>query len=149
MLQWTLRASLLAAPLGVLAMLPMGFPTALAGIFLTPCVLMFWMIYSVVGSKVDALRADMPAESVHALMVNGMIQAPGLVHIDGTQVILQPIVGKRVVIPRTSIESTTETFAFNGKAVPGKVAFWFSVPQEKRLGLAVAKRHADAFRALI
>ena len=114
MLQWTLRASLLAAPLGVLAMLPMGFPTALAGIFLTPCVLMFWMIYSVVGSKVDALRADMPAESVHALMVHGMIQAPGLVHIDGAQVILQPSVGKRVVIPRSSIESTTETVAFNG-----------------------------------
>jgi hypothetical protein len=122
---------------------------ALWGLLAAGISLVFRVIYGFVGKKVAALAESMPSgygEPVHALIVNGIIQAPGLATISDDRIVLAPIVGDRIVIELSKIQSVQQTQFFNGKAVPGKTGFWFSVPGHKRLGAAVSNLSADAWR---
>ncbi len=110
---------------------------------------LFRLVYGAVGKKVNALAASLAetdGQGAQSLLVNGMIQSPGLAFLHGDQIILAPIVGERVAIPIADIESVQETQWFNGKAVPGKVGLWFTVPGRKRLGAAMAYGPAAAWR---
>ena len=146
MLAWTKRLALVVGPSLALVLLLFDWKLAVAGLCATPFILLFRIIYGSVGKRVAALERAAAPGAVHALMVNGMIQAPGLASIDENKIVLHPIVGNRVEIPLADIVETTETFAFNGKAVPGKTAFWFKVNGRKRLGVAVSNQYAADWR---
>ena len=148
MLAWTTRLALTLGPALALVLLPFHGLAALGGLCVTPFVLLFRVVHGVVGRRVAALVPVNYGHAVSALMVNGKIQAPGLASIDDTKIVLHPIIGERVEIPLDGIESNTVTSAFNGKAIPGKRAFWFQVKGGKRLGVAVSNLHAERWRTL-
>ena len=108
-----------------------------------------WVIYRSVGRKVESLsqNAD-PAEGdpVQSLIVNGLIQAPGVVFLQGDSLYLHPIIGKKVEIPLIDIDSVSETTWFNGKGLIRKTGFWLEIEGRKRLGFAVSDSSVPRFR---
>ena len=116
-----------------------------------PFGLLFRLIYGIVGKKVEQLARSVPRDGedpVHALIVNGILQAPGLATIKDNGIVVEPISGERVAVHLADIASVHEVFWFNGAGRLYKVGFWLSVLARQRLGVAISRVHADAWRNL-
>ncbi len=108
-----------------------------------------WIVYGVVGKRVQALRSSVPAdggEPVDSLIVNGVIQSPGIALLKEDELLLVPIVGKRVAVPLADIKSVRETTWYNGSLLLLKKGFWLNIPGRSRLGVAVSNSSAGIFR---
>jgi hypothetical protein len=76
-----------------------------------------WIVYGVVGKRVQALRSSVApdeGEPVDSLIVNGVIQSPGIALLKKDELLLVPIVGKRVAVPLADIKAVRETTWYNG-----------------------------------
>ena len=154
-----LAAVSIVAPLVLTGVLyPFG-PWALGVLLTIPFGLLFRLIYGIVGKKVEQLARSVPRDGedpVHALIVNGVLQSPGLATIKEDEIVLEPIAGERVVVRLADIASVHEVSWFNGARRLYKVGFWLSIPARQRLGgrarqrlgVAVSRVHADAWRSL-
>lgn len=130
--------SLIAYPLGAPKAATVCWLVALAG-------LLFRLVYGAVGKRVSDLEVSLRSRlgpGTQALLVNGILQSPGVAYLSENEVTLAPIVGEQVVVDVASIESVQQTRFFNGKSVPGKMGLWLKIPGRKRLGLAIAHAHA-------
>jgi hypothetical protein len=111
------------------------------------------LIYGYVGRKVQALKQTFSAsdgELAECLMVNGNIQSPGIAVMGEGELILAPIVGKRVTVKLSEIRSYRLVTFFNGKTLIGKKGFYLDTGVRKRIGFAVvgaiAAKWASRFR---
>ena len=63
-----------------------------------------------------------------------------------TELLLVPLVGKRLTVPLEDIESVREAGNMYGKGFLWKRAFLLKAPQNKRIGFAVAPSTASRWR---
>ena len=108
------------------------------------------IVYGIAGRKVEKLRASIPAEEgegIQSLIVNGIIQAPGITIIKDDEIVLRPIVGERLTIRRGEIASFREVRFFNGQLLVFKTGFRLTVPGRSRLGVAVGNSYAELLRS--
>ena len=80
----------------------------LAALFFCLIGLVFWIVYGTVGRRVQRLRETLPADEqggVASLIVNGMLQSPGVTVIRPDALCLRPIVGRPVEVRWDEIES--------------------------------------------
>ncbi len=111
--------------------------------------LIIWIVYGSVGKRVQALRSSLAhgeGEAVDSLIVNGVLQSPGIVLVKEDELLLVPIVGKRVTVPLAEIKSVRETTWYNGSLLLFKKGFWLDVPGRSRLGVAMSNSSAVLFR---
>jgi hypothetical protein len=106
-------------------------------------------MYGYVGRKVRALRESLAGEEgdmAEGLARIGNIQGPAIVIMKETELVLVPMVGKRLTVPLDDIESVREAGSLYGKGFLSKRAFLVEAPQKKRLGFAVAPSVAGRWR---
>ena len=116
--------------------------------FLLVCVIVGPM-YGYVGRKVQALGESLAGEEgdiAEALANIGSIQGPAIVIMKETELVLVPLVGKRLTVPLGDIESVREAGNMYGKGFLWKRAFLVKAPQNKRIGFAVAPSVARRWR---
>ena len=114
-----------------------------------PIGLALWIVYGMVGRKVQRLREALPPDeggAVASLIVDGMLQSPGVAVIRPDVLRLQPIVGQPVEVSWEGIESFREVCWFNGTFLLAKVGFWLDVPGRSRLGVALPASSAALLR---
>ena len=109
----------------------------------------FWVVYRIVGRKVEKLRETVSAgegEAIPSLIVDGLLQSPGItvVHPDGLR--LRSIAGQPVEVRWEEIESFREVRWFNGTRLSTKIGFWIDVPGRSRLGVALPASSAMVLR---
>jgi hypothetical protein len=110
----------------------------------------FYVVYKIVGNKVKKLYDDVDFDTDEvsdALMVNGMIQSPGIAVLRESEMDLIPIVGDAVAVKFDDVTEIKEVKAFNGSVLWGKKGFWFTIPGRARLGFAVSDSVADQWRS--
>lgn len=103
--------------------------------------LFFFIIYRFAGGKVTALRRSFDSsdgEIMEGLIVDELIQSPGIVVLKESEIEMQQIVGSRITVSIAEIESVRESKFFNGSLLLGKTGFWLTIPGRGRLGFAVA-----------
>jgi len=108
-----------------------------------------WVVYHFVGSKVHTLYQslkNMEGELFHSLIVNGLLHSPGLALLRENELVLVPIVGQKVTVLLSEIESFRTSSWFNGRLHLGKTAFWLNIPGRGRLGFAIARSVAAKWR---
>ena len=111
--------------------------------------LLFWLIYGLIGRKVESLYNSLSAEdgeAAESLIVIGLLQSPGVSILKDDELVLAPIVGTRTSIPLKSISRVREVAWFNGSLLWWKKGFMLTVPGRGRLGFAVAYRTAKRWR---
>ena len=116
--------------------------------FLLACVIVGPM-YGHVGRKLLALRKSLAGEEgdmAEALANIGSVQGPAMVIMKETELLLVPLVGKRLTVPLEDIESVREAGNMYGKGFLWKRAFLLKAPQNKRIGFAVAPSTASRWR---
>ena len=116
--------------------------------FLLICVIVGPM-YSYAGRKVRALSESLTGEEgdvAEGLAHIGSIQGPAIVIMKETELVLVPLVGKRLSVPLDEIESVREAGNMYGKGFLWKRAFLVKAPQNKRIGFAVAPSVASRWR---
>jgi hypothetical protein len=116
--------------------------------FLLTCAIVGPM-YGYVGRKVRALRESLAGEEgdmAEGLAQIGNIQAPAIAIMKETELVLVPMVGKRLTVPLDDIESVREAGNMYGKGFLWKRAFLVEAPQKKRIGFAVAPSVAARWR---
>ena len=116
--------------------------------FLLVCVIV-GPIYGYVGGKVRALMESVAGEEgdmAEGLAKIGSIQGPAIVIMKETELVLMPLVGKRLTVPLDDIESVREVGNMYGKGFLWKRAFLVKAPQSKRIGFAVAPSVARRWR---
>ena len=109
----------------------------------------FWVAYRVVGRKVEELRETLSAgesEAIASLIVDGLLQSPGITVLDSDALQLRPIAGQPVEVRWEEIKSFREVRWFNGTRLFGKTGFWIDVPGRSRLGVAMPASSATALR---
>jgi len=107
------------------------------------------IVYGIVGRKVERLGLFISAEGeegIQSLIVNGLIQSPGISFLKDDEIVLCPLVGERLTIRLADIVSFRQVKWFNGKLLLFKTGFWLSVPGRSRLGVAVPDFYAGLFR---
>jgi hypothetical protein len=112
--------------------------------------LLFWLLYGMVGKKVDAVRRSLDGdggEIVDSLMVNGKVQSPGIAVLRESELELWPVIGQSVTVSLRDIVAVRETRWFNGTGLCGKRGIWITIPGRGRLGFAVAKSVAKRWRS--
>ena len=62
------------------------------------------------------------------------------------ELVLVPLVGKRLTVPFDDIESVRESRSLHGKGFLWKRAFHIKAPQRKHIGFAVPPSVADRWR---
>ncbi|MHC4623799.1 MAG: hypothetical protein ACYS4W_07840, partial [Planctomycetota bacterium] len=75
-----------------------------------------WGVYGVVGRKVESLRRSIGVDedqAVDSLIVNGLIQSPGVAVLKDDEIALHPIVGEAVVLRPSDVASFREVRWFN------------------------------------
>ena len=116
--------------------------------FLLACAILGPM-YGYVDRKVRALRESLEGEEgdmAEGLANVGSIQGPAIVIMKETELVLVPLVGKRLTVPLDDIESVREAGNIYGKGFLWKRAFLVEAPQSKRIGFAVAPSVAGRWR---
>ncbi len=106
-------------------------------------------MYGHVDRKVRALRESVGGEEgdlAEALAHIGNVQGPAMVIMKKTELLLVPLVGKRLTVPLEDIESVREAGNMYGKGFLWKRAFLLKAPQNKRIGFAVAPSAASRWR---
>jgi hypothetical protein len=106
-------------------------------------------IYGYVDRKVRALRESLAGEEgsmAEGLANIGRIQGPAIVIMKETELVLVPLVGRRLTVPLDDIESVREAGNMYGKGFLWKRAFLVKAPQNKRIGFAVAPSVARRWR---
>ena len=119
--------------------------------FLLTCAIVGPM-YGYVGRKVRALRESLAGEEgdmAEGLANIGRIQGPAIVIMRERELVLVPLVGKRLSVPLDDIESVREAGNMYGKGFLWKRAFLLKAPQNKRIGFAVAPSVAGRWRDLL
>ena len=110
----------------------------------------FYAIYLVVDLLVDRLRKKLPPGPVlqtDCIIVNNVVQTPGIAHLRGDQLILKPLAGKQISIPISDIQQIRERRWYNGQGYWGQTIFFeFPAMKQWRLGFGVvdAKVWRDA-----
>jgi hypothetical protein len=100
-----------------------------------------WAVYGKVGKRVTALSNSFSQEHgeiAECLIVNGVLQSPGVAVLRDDEIVLAPIIGAPTSVPLETISSVREVQWFNGSLLWWKKGFWLAVPGRKRLGFAVA-----------
>jgi hypothetical protein len=108
-----------------------------------------WLMFGIVGRKVDKVRKAVPAgdgEAVASLIVDGMWQSPGITVLRRDSLQFRPIFGQPVEVRWEGITSFREVRRFNGTRFYTKVGFWFEVPGRSRLGVALPVSAATLLR---
>ncbi len=103
-----------------------------------------------VGQRVAQLKRELsaqPGEVAESLMVIGNLQAPGVVLLTDSTLLLAPIMGERVSISLDEIRSLRAGSWLPGKYVLGKRVFTFSTPVRRRLAFAVTETVARSWTA--
>jgi hypothetical protein len=116
--------------------------------FLLTCAIVGPM-YGHVDRKVRALRdslADEEGGMAEGLANIGSVQGPAIVILKEAELVLVPLVGKRLTVPLDDIESVREAGNMYGKGFLWKRAFLVKAPQNKRIGFAVAPSVARRWR---
>lgn len=111
-----------------------------------------WVVYSWVGNKVERIRRRLTVpdgEVVEGLIVNGIIQSPGVVILRSSEVELIPIVGGVITVPFSEISSLRLTRWFNGVYYKWKTGVWLVVAGRQRLGFAVATNIAYKWQGFL
>jgi hypothetical protein len=98
------------------------------------------IVYGIVGRKVERLR-------LQSLIVNGLIQSPGISFFKDDEIVLCPIVGERLTIRLADIASFRQVKWFNGKLLLFKTGFRLTVAGRGRLGVAVPNSYAELLRS--
>ncbi len=156
--QWLWERELLRVAVAVMILVPAVVALALypavgakAFVALVFCCIgaVIWLVFGIVGRKVDKVRESVPAgdgEAIASLIVDGLWQSPGITVLlpDGLQ--LRPIFGQPVEVRWDEIESFREVRWFNGTRFYTKVGFWFGVPGRSRLGVALLASAAKVLR---
>ncbi len=130
-------------------LLPFVGPKALFALIFLCFAPIFGIVYRVVGKRVDLARDSVSQNEgtmMPALIVQGMIQSPGVVTVGPESLTLRPIAGDRADIRIEDIASVREVRWFNGTLLVGKTGFWLTVPGHSRLGCAVPDSCAAALR---
>jgi hypothetical protein len=108
------------------------------------------VVYGIVGRKVERLGLFISAEGedgIQSLIVNGLIQSPGISFFKDDEIVLCPLVGERLTIRLADIVSFRQVKWFNGKLLLFKTGFWLSVPGRSRLGVAVPDSYVELLRS--
>ena len=120
------------------------FPLGFGALWIIPglglFVLFFILVYGTIGKKIAALSQSLTKHSgkiAQGLIVNGVIQSPGIVIMREKEIDLVPIAGERLVVPLDSVAAVREVKWFNGSRLWGKTGFWLDVPDQSRLGFAI------------
>jgi hypothetical protein len=106
-------------------------------------------VYGYVGGKVRALRESLEGEEgdmAEGLAQIGGIQGPAIVIMREGELVLVPMVGKRLSVPLGQIESVREARSLHGKGLVWKRVFLVDAPKNERIGFAVAPSVADRWR---
>ncbi len=106
-------------------------------------------VYGTVGKKVATLREEantQEGDAAESLIVNGIIQSPGIAIMKSETIELIPIVGKAVTVNISEILEVKETKFFNGKSLIGKSGFWVRMPGKARIGFAIPNPVAQKWR---
>ena len=109
----------------------------------------FYVVYKTVGNKVKKLYDSVDiynVEASDALLVNGVIESPGIAVLRKSEMELIPIVGKPVTFSFADVTEVKEGKTFNGSVMWGKKGFWLTIPGRARLGFAVSNTVADHWR---
>ncbi len=126
-------------------------PNAIAAGFLTFILIgtIIGCIYGYVGKKVLKLKKslDYPdGEIGEGLMQIGNIQSPGFIIMNENELVLVPLVGNRLFIPFSDIQSVRETWNMYGKGFLWKRTFLISAPQNRRIAFALGPSLANRWR---
>ena len=116
--------------------------------FLLACAIVGPM-YAYVDRKVRGLRESLAGEEgemAEGLANIGSVQGPAIVIMKETELVLVPLVGKRLNVPLDDIESVREAGNMHGKGFLWKRAFLVKAPQNKRIAFAVAPSVAGRWR---
>lgn len=108
------------------------------------------IVYGIVCRKVERLRLFISAEGeegIQSLIINGLIQSPGISFFKDDEIVLCPLVGERLTIRVADVASFRQVRWFNGKLLLFKTGFWLSVPGGGRLGVAVGNSYAELLRS--
>ena len=155
---WTKRNRILLALyiLVILCLLLAGFyiktgwisPKAI-WFFLAP--LGFYLIYFIIGRKVEILRKKLPSAPLlqtDCIIVNNMVEMPGIAHLDEKKLILKPIIGSQIYVSFADLENVKQRRWYNGSGYLGQTIF-FEIPTSKqwRLGFGVAQ--AKPWRSIL
>lgn len=110
---------------------------------------MIGLIYGIVGKKVRALSRSLsgePGEQVEALVHVGNIQSPAIAILRSDEIVLVPIVGKRLAVPLRDMQSLREGRSLHGKGFVYKRVFLFQTPDHRRIGFALPPAVANRWR---
>ncbi len=158
---WMWQAPLLSVTVGVFVLVPILIACVLypsrgvMGLMALPFAsigVAGGLVYGWVVRRVARLRQSASAEegeAVYGLIVNGIIQSPGVVVLKAGVIEFLPIVGKPLTIPVEAIDSVRTCRWFNGTYYLWKTGFWLKVLGRDRLGFAVATSLAGKWRGLL
>ncbi len=110
---------------------------------------LFGFGYGFVGKKIARIRDAIPAEEgvvIPGMMVKGIIESAGIVVMGEGSLFFHPLAGKHSATKLSDILSVREVSCFNGSVLWGKTGFWFSIPDNSRLGCAIPNSYAEQFR---
>ncbi len=136
----------LASVVLICVLYPIFGRKSLVALFFVGVGLVCGIVYGIVGMKVERLRLFISAEGeegIQSLIVNGLIQSPGISFFKDDEIVLCPLVGERLTIRLADIVSFRQVKWFNGKLLLFKTGFWLSVPGRGRLGVAVANSYSE------
>jgi hypothetical protein len=101
---------------------------------------LFWLVFGRIGAKLNKLRQSLATgeyDPIPCLMVNGILQSPGIALLKKDELVFEPLVGDRVSIHTSQVTSFREVRWFNGKLLWFKKGFWLKVEGRSRLGVAL------------
>lgn len=110
-------------------------------IFLMP--IGFYIVNLIVGLLVSRLQDKLPPNPLlqtDCLIINNMLQSPGIAYLGDDKLILKPLIGKQISIPADKLQQIRERRWYNGQGYWGQtIYFEFLTAKQWRLGFGVAQ----------
>jgi hypothetical protein len=111
---------------------------------------LFYLFYLPVRWKMDRLRSSLPADALlqsDCLIVQGIVQSPGIAQIRGEELVLTPLIGTPVVLPLAEVKIIKESCWFNGSYYPEQSGLWLQPVQSGQGRLGFALPNGEAWKA--
>ena len=104
--------------------------------------LLFYGMYRVISNKVEQLKVSLKKQveyQTDGIVVHGATESPGIIQYDRDSLILTPLMGNQVIIPRSKIQNIESRRMGNGRLYVGNNGFiWIYLKDDDtRLGIAI------------
>lgn len=110
------------------------------------------LVLALAAGRSSQLRRSLALEGgkqFDGMVVHGILQAPGMIVLKPSELILAPVLGSARTVSLAEITSFRETTWFNGKKLLFRTGYWLDVPGGGRVGFAVANDGANQIRSAL